>query len=57
MAALREIGENVSTKSSMRGNGQVNGYVDILGNRIALWSYADGHVIWNYDDIGSMFDD
>lgn len=57
VAALREIGENVSTKSSMRGNGQVNGYVDILSNRIALWSYADGHVIWNYDDIGSMFDD
>lgn len=54
VAALRDIGERVDTVSRMRGNGQVNGYIDIEGHRISLWSYADGHVIWNYDDVGAM---
>ena len=57
VAALRELGENVPTKSYMRGNGQVNGYVDILSCRIALWSYADGHVIWSYDDVEAMLNE
>lgn len=57
VTALRSIGERVETRSSMRGNGQTNGYVDIEGHRISLWSYADGHVIWNFDDIGAMFNE
>lgn len=51
VSALRELGEPIATKSTCRGNGQVNGYIDLLGNRIALWSYADGHTIWAYTDL------
>lgn len=57
VTALRSIGEHVETRSSMRGNRQINGYIDIEGHRISLWSYADGHVIWNFDDIGAMFNE
>jgi hypothetical protein len=51
---LGEMGEIVHTKSSMRGNGQVNGYLDITPTSIALWSYADGHVIWNLTDVEAV---
>jgi hypothetical protein len=51
---LAEVGEIVHTKSSMRGNGQVNGYIDITPTSIALWSYADGHVIWNMTDVEAV---
>ena len=52
--ALRDAGEKVYTKSSCSGNGQVNGYIDILGHRISLWAYADNHTIWSYDDVEEM---
>jgi len=48
---LADAGEIVQTRSSMRGNGQINGYIDITPTSIALWSYADGHVIWNLTDV------
>ena len=48
---LADAGEIVRTSSSMRGNGQINGYIDITPTSIALWSYADGHVIWNLTDV------
>jgi hypothetical protein len=51
---LAEVGEIIRTKSSMRGNGQVNGYIDITPTSISLWSYADGHVIWNLTDVEAM---
>ena len=51
---LAEMGEVIRTKSSMRGNGQVNGYIDITPTSISLWSYADGHVIWNLTDVEAM---
>lgn len=51
---LAEMGEVVHTKSSMRGNGQVNGYIDITPTSISLWSYADGHVIWNLTDVEAL---
>jgi hypothetical protein len=51
---LREMGERVETRSKMSGNGQVNGYIDIEGHRLSLWSYADGHVIWSYTDVGAL---
>ena len=51
---LAEMGEVVRTKSSMRGNGQVNGYIDITPTSISLWSYADGHVIWNLTDVEAL---
>ncbi len=51
---LGEMGEVIRTKSSMRGNGQVNGYIDITPTSISLWSYADGHVIWNLTDVEAM---
>jgi len=57
VSALRELGETVKTKSRMRGNGHINGYIDIKHNSISLWSYADGHVIWAYTDLEDMFDD
>ncbi|HNW09817.1 MAG TPA: hypothetical protein PKI71_00490, partial [Candidatus Rifleibacterium sp.] len=44
---LAELGEVVRTRSGMRGNGQTNGYIDVTATSISLWSYADGHVIWN----------
>ena len=47
---LRELGETVSTKSTMSGNNQVNGYIDIGPDWISLWSYADGHEIWRSDE-------
>lgn len=51
---LGEMGEVIRTKSSMRGNGQVNGYIDITPTSISLWSYADGHVIWNLTDVEAL---
>ena len=51
---LAEMGEVVRTKSSMRGNGQTNGYIDVTPTSISLWSYADGHVIWNLTDVEAM---
>ena len=51
---LADAGEIVQTRSSMRGNGQINGYIDITPTSIALWSYADGHVIWNLTDVGAF---
>lgn len=51
---LGEMGEIIRTKSSMRGNGQVNGYIDITPTSISLWSYADGHVIWNLTDVEAL---
>ena len=52
--ALRGFGETVYTKSSCSGNGQTNGYIDIQGHTISLWSYADGHTIWNYTDLEGL---
>jgi hypothetical protein len=52
--ALRKAGETVYTKSGCSGNGHANGHIDILGNKICLWAYADGHVIWNYEDVEDM---
>ena len=51
---LGEMGEVIRTKSSMRGTGQVNGYIDITPTSISLWSYADGHVIWNLTDVEAL---
>lgn len=51
---LRALGEKVSTKSKMSGNGQVNGYIDCGPDWIQLWSYADGHAIWRDQDVGGM---
>ena len=51
---LRSHGEKVTTQSSMRGNGQINGYLDVTQFSISLWSYADGHVIWSYTDVEGM---
>ena len=53
---LADAGEIVRTSSSMRGNGQINGYIDITPTSIALWSYADGHVIWNLTDVEALID-
>lgn len=49
---LREHGETVHTKSPCSGNGQVNGFIDISpdGSSISLWSYADGHSIWTWNE-------
>ena len=51
---LRMLGENVETKSRMRGNGHHNGYIDINKYSISLFAYADGHIIWNYTDVGGL---
>jgi hypothetical protein len=50
VATLRSAGQTVHTRSTCRGNGQVNGYLDVRPGYIGLWSYADGHVIWCYQD-------
>ena len=51
---LAELGEVVRTRSGMRGNGQTNGYIDVTATSISLWSYADGHVIWNLTDVEAL---
>lgn len=51
---LAELGEVVRTRSGMRGNGQTNGYIDVTPTSISLWSYADGHVIWNLTDVEAL---
>lgn len=51
---LREAGENVTTKSSCRGNGQLNGYLDLTPTSISLFAYADGHSIWGYTDVEAL---
>lgn len=51
---LRARGERVTTKSSCRGNGGINGYLDIDDYSISLFAYADGHIIWNYTDVEAM---
>lgn len=38
------------TKSGRRGNKQPNAYIDISEDSIQLWSYADGCVLWSYED-------
>lgn len=48
---LRRAGETVHTRSGMRGNGQINGYVDLARDSISLWAYADGHRIWTWDEV------
>jgi hypothetical protein len=55
VAVLHEAGEAVKTASSCSGNGNVNGYIDISPNQISVWSYADGHTIWSYQDIRGLF--
>lgn len=51
---LRARGERVTTKSGCRGNGGINGYLDIDDYSISLFAYADGHVIWNYTDVEAL---
>jgi hypothetical protein len=52
IAVLRAHGETVHTKSPCSGNGNINGFIDIGadGNSISLWSYADGHNIWTWNE-------
>lgn len=56
VSLLRGLGEKVETKSSCRGNGQVNGYLDVTPTSISLWSYADGFAIWNFTDVEALLD-
>lgn len=53
---LRSFGEKVETKSSCRGNGQLNGYIDLTPVSISLYAYADGHTIWNFTDVEALLD-
>jgi len=48
---LKEHGVEIKTKSTCRGNGQANGYLDVSSERIGLWSYADGCCIWSFVDV------
>lgn len=48
---LRSQGLRVETKSRMRGNGEPNGYLEITNDRISLWSFADGHTIWEWNEL------
>jgi len=52
--SLRSLGERVDTKSQCRGNGHVNGYIDLDQFSISLWSYADGHTIWAFEDVEGL---
>ena len=47
------------TKSKRSGNKQPNAYVDITPDSIQLWSYADGMVLWSYEepDLGDESED
>lgn len=56
VSLLRGLGEKVETRSSCRGNGQVNGYLDVTPTSISLWSYADGFAIWNFTDVEALLD-
>jgi len=51
---LRSLGEKVETKSSCRGNGQMNGYLDVTEYSISLFSFADGHSIWSWTDVEAL---
>jgi hypothetical protein len=54
---LRDLGEKVETQSSCTGNGQVNGYLDIAEASISLFSYADGHSIWSFEDVEAILNE
>lgn len=51
---LRVHGEVVKTKSQCRGNGQLNGYLDLTPTSISLFAYADGHTIWSLTDVEAL---
>jgi len=51
---LRVHGETVKTKSRCRGNGQLNGYIDLTPTSISLFAYADGHTIWSLTDVEAL---
>ena len=51
---LRTHGEVVKTKSQCRGNGQLNGYLDLTPTSISLFAYADGHTIWSLTDVEAL---
>lgn len=50
IAVLRAHGETVHTKSPCSGNGNINGFLDVTADSISLWSYADGHNIWTWNE-------
>lgn len=54
VSLLRGLGETVHTRSLMRGNGQLNGYIDLTETSISLFAYADGHTIWSYTDVEAL---
>lgn len=48
---LRNLGEGVETKSTMRGNGQINSWFVVTSDSISLYSSPDGNkVIWCVKD-------
>lgn len=51
---LRTLGETVKTQSQCRGNGQLNGFIDLTPTSISLFAYADGHTIWNFTDVEAI---
>lgn len=48
---LRALGEVVETKSTMRGNGEVNCVMTVAADSLELFSFTDSSIIWNFDDI------
>ena len=52
---LRGLGEKVETRSSCRGNGQINGYLDVTPTSISLWTFADGFAIWSFTDVEALY--
>lgn len=48
---LRIMGEMISTKSPGQNSWHCNGYLDVTPESISLFSYADGHVIWRWQDL------
>lgn len=51
---LVALGESPVTCSSMSGNGDLNGYVDVGADWIQVWSYADHGPIWRAEDVDSL---